>query len=363
MSNQVFNFGAGPSMLPVPVMEQIQAEMRDYQGRGMSIIEMNHRSDEFQEIIASAKALFREMMELPDNYRVLWSHGGGGMQFNSVAMNLLGLHPQNKALYCNTGFFSTWAIAEARRFGKVDVITSSEETGFDHIPSLDPTLVDGDAAYLHITTNNTMMGTRWNGFPSPLPMPLIGDATSEILSRPIDVTQFGLLYAGLQKNLGPPGLAAIIIREDLLGHASPHIARQLDYTVLAETDSMPSTPNVFGIYVNRLVLDWTKREGGPKAMEERNTRKAERLYGVIDSSDFYQGHARPEDRSHQNYTFAVPNAELLAMFFAEAEAQGLHGMKSPPMREDVRASMYNAMPMQGAEVLAGFMEDFERRHG
>lgn len=363
MENGIFNYGAGPSMLPVPVMEKMQAELRDYNGRGMSIIEMNHRSDEFQEIVASAKALFRELMDIPGDYKVIWSHGGGGMQFYSVALNLMGLHPERKALYCNTGFFSTWAVNEATRFGKVEVIASSEETGFDHIPKLDPAMVDGGAAYLHITTNNTMMGTRWTEFPAPLPLPLVGDVTSEILSRRIDVSQFGLLYAGLQKNLGPPGMAAVIIREDLLGHSLPEIARQLDYAVLAETDSMPSTPNVFGLYVNKLVLEWTKREGGVAAMEARNEQKARRIYGVIDDSEFYQGHAVAEDRSIQNYTFGLPNGELLAKFFAEAEAQGLHGMKSPPMREDVRASMYNAMPMEGAEVLAGFMEDFERRHG
>ena len=363
MTERVFNFGAGPAMLPLPVMEQIQAEFRDYNGRGISIIEMNHRHDDFQEILASAKALFRELMHIPGNYKVIWSHGGGGMQFSSVPMNLMGLHARQKALYCNTGFFSTWAITEARRFGNVEVITSSEETGFDHIPKLDPAMVDGDAAFLHITSNNTMMGTRWTEFPNPLKVPLVADLTSEILSRPMDISKFGVLYAGLQKNLGPPGTAVVIVREDLLGHAHPHIARQLDYTVLAEQDSQPSTPDVFAIYVTRLVLEWTKRQGGVAAMEKHSEEKAKRLYGVIDASDFYQGHAVVEDRSTQNYTFGLPSPELVARFFEEAEAQGLHGMKSPPMREDVRSSLYNAMPMEGAETLAQFMEDFERRHG
>ena len=185
----------------------------------------------------------------------------------------------------------------------------------------------------------------------------------EILSRPIDVGRFGCLYAGLQKNLGPPGTAVVIIHEDLLGHSHPHIARQLDYSVLAEQDSMPSTPDVFAIYVNRLVLEWTKKQGGVAAMAELNEKKAKRVYGVIDDSGFYQGHAVAEDRATQNYTFGLPSTELVAKFIAEAEARGLHGMKSPPMREDVRASLYNAMPMEGADELAGFMEDFERRHG
>lgn len=363
MGKSVYNYGAGPAMLPVPVMEQVQAEMRDYNGTGISIIEMNHRHDEFQEILASAKMLIRELMEIPDNYKVFWSHGGGGMQFSSVPLNLIGLHPQQRAYYCNTGFFSTWAIGEARRFGKVEVITSSEETGFNHIPKLDPAIVNGDAAYLHITSNNTMMGTRWTAFPSPLEVPLVADLTSEILSRPLDVSKFGVLYAGLQKNLGPPGTAVVIVREDLLGHAHLHIARQLDYSVLAEQDSMPSTPDVFAIYVTRLVLEWIKKQGGVAAMEANNKKKAARIYGVIDSSEFYQGHAVAEDRSMQNYTFGLPSTELVARFFDEAEAQGLHGMKSPPMREDVRSSLYNAMPMEGAEALAGFMEDFERRNG
>ncbi len=363
MGDRVFNFSAGPSQLPLQVLEQMQAELLDYQGTGMSIIEMHHRGDEVQEMMNSAKALLRELLELPDNYRVIWSHGGGAMQFSSVAQNLMGRHPERKALYCNTGFFSTWAIAEAERFGKVEVITSSEETGFDHVPELDPALVDGDAAYLHITTNNTMMGTRWPVYPHPLPIPLAGDATSEFLSRPIDITQFAVLYAGFQKNLGASGMAVVIVREDLLGRPFPEIARQLNYTVLDETDSMPSTPNTLGLYLHRLVLEWTKQQGGPRALEALNEKKAARIYGVIDSSDFYTGHARPESRSIQNFTFGLPSPELLAKFFPQAEAEGLSNLRSPPMREDVRASMYNAMPMEGAEALASFMEEFERRNG
>jgi len=363
MKQRVFNYGAGPAMLPVPVMEQVQAEFLDYGGTGMSIIEMNHRNNEFMEILATAKALYRELLELPDNYQVIFSHGGGAMQFSSVALNLMGRHPDRKALFCNTGFFTQRAMEEARRFGKVEVITSSEETGFDHIPHLDPGMVDGDAAYLHITTNNTMMGTRWEEFPHPLPVPLVGDFTSEILSRKVDVSQFGLLFAGFQKNLGPPGTAAIIIRDDLLDCALPEVARQLSYKVLAETDSMPSTPNVFNMWVNKLVMEWTRDMGGVEAMEALNDKKAARIYGVIDASDFYTGHARKDCRSTQNYTFGVPNPDLLAMFFAESVEQGLHGMRPPLMRQDVRTSLYNAMPMEGAEVLATFMEDFERRHG
>ena len=370
MSEQVFNYGAGPAMLPVPVMEQVQAEFLDYQGSGMSIVEMSHRKPPFMEIIAETKVLFRELLELPDNYQVLFSHGGGAMQFSSVPLNLMGRHPERKALYANTGFFSQMAMEEARRFGKVEMIASSEETGFDHIPQLDPAMVNGGgsgngggAAYLHITTNNTMMGTRWQEFPHPLPVPLVGDFTSEILSRKVDVTQFGVLYAGFQKNLGPPGQSVILIRDDLLDFALPGIPRQLSYGVLAETDSMPSTPNVFNIWMNKLVLEWTRDQGGAETMEALSEKKAARIYGVIDASDFYTGHARPDSRSTQNFTFGLPNEELLADFFTEAEAEGLHGMAPPLMRQDVRASLYNAMPYEGAEALASFMEEFERRHG
>ena len=380
MSKQVFNYGAGPAMLPVPVMEQVRAEFLDYQGSGMSIIEMNHRKPYFMEIIAETKALFRELLELPENYQVLFSHGGGAMQFSSVPLNLMGGHPERKALYANTGFFSQMAIEEARRFGKVEVIVSSEETGFDHIPHLDPAMVNGGAnggenggenggangggaAYLHITTNNTMMGTRWQEFPHPLSVPLVGDFTSEILSRKVDATQFGVLYAGFQKNLGPPGQSVILIRDDLLEQALPEIARQLSYGVLAETGSMPSTPNVFNIWMNKLVLEWTRDQGGVEAMEALSEKKAARIYGVIDASDFYTGHAQPGSRSTQNFTFGLPGADLLAAFFAEAEAEELHGMAPPLMRQDVRASLYNAMPYEGAETLASFMEEFERRRG
>ena len=362
MSQRLYNYSAGPSMLPESVLKQVQQDIYDYQGRGISIIELSHRDKDHLEILATAKKLYRELMDIPDNYQVVFSHGGGAMQFSSVALNLLGLHPDRRALYCNSGYFTTWALNEAKRFGNAIEACTSEATGFDRIPDFDPSTVNGDAAYLYITTNNTMMGTRWSEFPQANGTPLVGDATSEILSRPIDIQQFGLLFAGFQKNLGPSGMAVAIIREDLLGKALPEIPRQLDYSTLVETDSMPSTPNLFSLYVNRLVLEWTKEQGGTKGMEALNEKKAARLYGVIDASDFYQGHSQPESRSRQNYTFGLPK-DLLETFFQSAEQEGLYGLKSPPMRQDVRASMYNAMPYEGADVLASFMEEFERKHG
>jgi len=342
---------------------QVQQDVVDYKGRGLSILELVHRDDDLLEILASAKALYRELLNLPENYHIIFSHGGGAMQFSSIPLNLMGLHPRRRAFYCNTGYFSTWAINEAQRFGEVIEVISSEETGFDHVPKLDPATISADAAYLFLTTNNTMMGTRWTDFPQNLPVPLVGDVTSEFLSRPIDVSQFGVLFSGFQKNLGPPGMAVVIVRDDLLGKALPEIPRQLDYTTLVERDSMPSTPNLFSLYVNRLVLEWTKAQGGAQAMADLNERKAARVYGVIDQSEFYTGHAQPASRSIQNFTFGLPSQELLEKFFAEAKAEGLYGMKSPPMRQDVRASMYNAMPYEGADTLASFMESFERRHG
>ena len=357
------NFGPGPAVLPSSVLEQVQQDVMDYRGRGLSILEINHRDDDLVEILEAAKALYRELLAIPDNYAVMFIHGGAAMQFTSVPVNLLGLHPKRKMLVANSGYFSTLAFNEASRYGDAQYIASSESTGFDRVPEIDPAKVDADASYLHICTNNTMMGTRWQTFPAPLPIPLVGDATSEILSRPMDISQFGLLFAGFQKNLGTAGTSVIIIREDLLGHPLPEAPRQLNYNVLLETNSMPTTPGWFNIYVNRLVLEWTRDQGGPQAMAELNERKAARVYGVIDRSDFYTGHAHPAHRSRQNYTFGLPSKELLEKFFSEASEAGLYGLKSPPMREDVRASMYNAMPYEGAETLAAFMEDFERRHG
>ena len=363
MAKCIFNYGAGPAMLPQPVMEQIQAEFLDYKGMGISVIELNHRTDAFEELLQGAKGLLRDMVGIPADYRIVWSHGGGGMQFSSVPLNLMGLHPQHKAVYCNTGFFSTRSIDEAGKYGTVQVATSSEDTGFDRIPELTSEMVDPDAGYLHITTNNTMMGTRYADFPAKMPVPMVGDVTSEILSRPIDLARFGMIYAGAQKNLGPSGITVIIIKEDLLNHYLPQIARQINYTVLDERDSMPSTPNVFGIYCNYLVLQWTKAQGGPEAMQKHNEAKAARIYGVIDGSDFYRGHAQKGSRSIQNYTFDLPSEELVAKFIVESDAEGLYQIKRPMTGKGLRASLYNAMPMEGAEVLAAFMEDFERKYG
>lgn len=364
MAKRVFNFTAGPAQLPLPVLQRVQEEFLDFQGLGASIIEISHRSPEFEALLKETEMLFRELMHIPDNYKVVFCHGGGQMQFSMVPLNLMGLKPAQKALYVLSGNFSERAAEEGRKYGTVKVIASSEATGYDRIPALDPAAIEQDASYLHITTNNTIMGTRWQVFPATNGVPLVGDATSEILSREIDVRQFGLLYAGAQKNVAPAGLAVVIVREDLLGHVHPHTPKMLNYTQLAKDGSLTNTVNTFAIYVANLVLHWLKNAGGVAAIEKVNERKAARVYAVIDKSGgFYRPHAQKAHRSIMNITFNLPTPELLARFLKESNEAGLYALKGHAKLGGIRASLYNAMPMEGAEALAAFMEEFQRRHG
>ncbi len=359
MAEKVYNFGAGPAMLPEPVMEKIRQEWLNYQGMGVSVIEISHRSDEFVDIINSAQMLFRELTGLPDIYRILFVHGGARMQFSALPLNFAGLKPSRKCLYVESGNFAGLAAKEALLFCDAKVIASSAATDFNRIPQLTPEQIDQDASYLHITSNNTLYGTRWQQFPGTGDVPLIADMTSELLSRQIDYNQFGVVYAGLQKNLGPSGMAMVIVREDLLGHADEKTPTLLNYTRCDKDNSLTNTTNTFAIYVIKLVLEWLKEQGGIAAIEKINEDKAARLYRVIDDSDFYHGVAHPDHRSTMNISFKTPSAELDTKFLERAEAAGLYALKGHRNVGGIRASIYNPMPLAGVEKLAGFMEGFE----
>lgn len=363
MADKIYNFGAGPAMLPEPVMKKIQQEWLDFQGMGISIIEISHRTKEFIAVLDQAKALFRELTGLPDNYRILFVHGGARMQFSALPLNFAGCAASKKCLYVESGNFANVAAKEAQPFCQVETIASSAATDYDHIPQLATDQIDQDAAYLHITSNNTLYGTRWQTFPDTGNVPLIADMTSELLSRQIDYNQFGVVYAGLQKNLGPSGMAMVMVREDLLGHADDKTPPLLNYTRCDKDNSLTNTTNTFAIYVIKLVLEWLKEQGGITAIEKRNEEKAARLYQVIDNSDFYHGIAHPDHRSIMNVSFKTKSAELDAKFLQQADAVGLYALKGHRNVGGMRASIYNPMPLVGVEKLAGFMEGFEQRNG
>ena len=363
MSHRVYNFGAGPAMLPLPVMERIRDEFLDYRGMGASVIEISHRSKEFQAIQDQAKALLRELAGIPDDYRILFVHGGARMQFAALPLNLAGRSPSRTCLYVETGNFSSLAIKDAQPFADVRVIASGAADNFRRLPDIDSTVIDPAAAYLHITSNNTVCGTRWHEFPESGKVPLIADQTSEILSRVIDYRRFGVVYAGLQKNLGPSGMAVVIMRADLLGQASPQTPLLLNYTQLDKDDSLTNTTNTFAIYVVRCMLEWLKDQGGVAAMERRNLAKAEMLYRVLDGSSFYRGFADRSCRSIMNVTFHLPTPDLDRKFAHEALAAGLYALEGHRAVGGLRASIYNPMPLAGVEALVDFMAEFERKHG
>jgi len=359
----VYNFGAGPAMLPPAVMERIRDEFLDYQGMGVSVIEISHRCPEFAAILAEAKQLLRELAGIPDNYQILFIHGGARMQFAALPLNLAGRSPSKTCLYVESGNFSGLAIKDAKAYGDIRVIASGTDSNFRQLPQIDPSAIGQDAAYLHMTSNNTLYGTQWPTFPETGAVPLILDQTSEILSRRLDFSRCGMVYAGLQKNLGPSGMATVIIRDDLLGHAAAETPLLLNYTQAAKDDSLTNTTNTFAIYVVKLVLEWLRDQGGLDVIEQHNRQKAEKLYARLDRSDFYRGYADKECRSPMNVTFNLPSAELEKSFVAGAEAAGLYALAGHRSVGGIRASIYNAMPLAGIDALIGFMDDFERRNG
>ncbi len=350
-------------MLPVPVMERIQKEWFDFQGLGVSVIEVSHRAKQFEKVLVDAQERFRQLTNLPDNYKILFVHGGARMQFSALPMNLAGRSSSNKCLYVETGNFAKLAHKDAKPFGDIRVIASSADTNYDRIPVVTPEMIDQDAAYLHVTGNNTLYGSRWQTFPETGNVPLIVDQTSEMLSRVLDLSKFGCVYAGLQKNLGPAGTAIVVIREDLLEYASSQTPTLLNYKDCAADNSLTNTANTFAIYVTGLVLEWLQEQGGIAAIEKVNEQKARILYDLIDGGDYFRGVILPEFRGTMNVSFNLATPELEEKFLKEAGALGLYALKGHRNVGGIRASIYNAMPLAGVETLAGFMKEFESKNG
>lgn len=359
--SRVYNFSAGPSMLPESVLQKAASELLDYQGSGQSVMEMSHRSKVYDAIIVEAQRLLREVMSIPDNYKVLFLQGGASSQFAMVPMNLM--TKSHKADYVLSGEFSTKAYKEGCRYGDCKVVASSKEDNFSKIPALDPKEFRADADYFHICLNNTIFGTVWNELPDTGEVPLVADISSCILSRPIDVSRFGLLYAGAQKNVAPAGLTIVIVREDLLGAPMEFAPTMFNYKVMADNDSMYNTPPCYSIYVCKLVLEWIQNEiGGLSKMEERNIAKAQVLYDYLDSSKLFRGCAQKDSRSIMNVTFVTGNEELDAKFVKESTAAGFVNLKGHRSVGGMRASIYNAMPPEGVSALVDFMKKFEKEN-
>jgi phosphoserine aminotransferase len=362
---RAYNFNAGPSMLPLSVMEEAREGLVDFAGLGAGVVEISHRSPEFLALVEESLALLRELQAVPKNYRILFAHGGGQLQMSMVPFNLIAYRPARKALYVDSGLFASRAIEIGSRYGFVHVPAHSRDSEYDRVPEIDPATLDPQASYLYITTNNTVMGTRFQTFPDTGDLPLVGDMTSEILSRRFDVSRFGVIFAGAQKNLAPSGLALVIVREDLLGHALPTTPRIMNYAELAkDSHALANTPTTLSLYMMCLMLRWVKAEGGVAEMERRAGQRSRMLYDLIDASGgYYRGYVQPAHRATMNVTFALPSAELLARFLAEADRAGLYALKGHDARGGVRASIYNAMPVDGIALLADFMKDFQRRNG
>ena len=358
---RVFNFGAGPAALPEPVLQLAAEEMLDWHGSGMSVMEMSHRGKEFIAIQAQAEADLRELLAIPWNYKVLFLQGGAAGQFAIVPMNLL--RGKNKADYFHTGYWSKRAISEAKRYCKVNVAASSEDAKFTYAPRQDKWKLDPEAAYVHITSNETIEGVEFHWIPETGGVPLVTDASSHILSRPLDVGRFGLIYAGAQKNIGPAGLTIVIVREDLIGQALPYTPSVFDYKVQAEADSMNNTPPTFAVYVAGLVFQWLKKRGGLAKMEQINIAKARLVYDYLDRTEFYHSPVAKEDRSRMNIPFQLRNDRLDEEFLKQAKGRGLTQLKGHRAVGGMRASIYNAMPMEGVKALVEFMREFERTHG
>ncbi len=359
MTKRVFNFNAGPSTLPLDVLKIVRDELLDYKGTGMSIMESSHRSPEYDAINDTAIALTKEMMGIGDDYHVLFVGGGASTQFAHIPINLL---PEDKtAAYVDTGTWSTKAIKEAQNLGNMHLAGSSKESGYNYIPrDID---LPSNAAYLHITSNNTIKGTQYHVFPETGNVPLICDMSSDILSREIDFSKFSMIYAGAQKNLGPSGVTMVVIHQSLLDTIPDGIPTMFDYRTHASKRSLFNTPPAFGVYVIKLVLEWIKGQGGLKAVEEINRKKKDTIYSLIDSDpDFFTGTAKVEDRSWMNVTLRLPSEELEQKLISEAKATGFVGLKGHRSVGGVRVSMYNAMPLEGAEKVAEFISDFRKRH-
>ncbi len=359
--SRVYNFSAGPAVLPEAVLTQAQQEMLDWRGSGMSVMEMSHRDKEFMSIATEAEADLRAVMNIPANYKVLFLQGGASSQFAMVPMNLL--RGKTAADYINTGDWSKKAISEAKRYCKVNIAASTEAGNFTTAPAQAELKLSADAAYVHYTPNETIRGVEFDYIPETGGVPLVADMSSSILSRPIDVSKFGVIYAGAQKNIGPAGLTVVIVREDLIGQVIDGAPTMFDYKIHAENESMYNTPPTYALYVAGLVFKWLKDHGGLTKMAETNQRKAAKLYAAIDGSAFYKNPVEKRCRSWMNVPFTLPNADLDAPFLAEAKKVGLVTLKGHRSVGGMRASIYNAMPERGVDALVNFMADFAKHHG
>jgi phosphoserine aminotransferase len=359
--SRIYNFSAGPAVLPESVLRQAAEEMLDWHGSGMSVMEMSHRGKEFIAIAETAEADLRELLAIPSNYKVLFLQGGATLQFEMVPLNLLG--GRTSADYVNTGEWSKKAIKEAKYFFKPNVVASSEDKGFTYAPEQTEWKLNKDAAYLHYTSNETIGGVEFHWLPETGEVPLVCDMSSNILSKPVDVARYGLIYAGAQKNIGPAGLTIVIVREDLIGKGEPRPASMLDYKVHADNGSMLNTPPTYAIYISGLVFQWLKGEGGLTAIEKKNIEKARILYDYLDASSFFKNPVRMEDRSRMNVPFTLTNPELDEAFLKGAKAAGMIQLKGHRSVGGMRASIYNAMPIVGVKTLVEYMKEFEVKHG
>jgi phosphoserine aminotransferase len=363
---RIFNFSAGPAVMPLPVLERIKNELIELPDAGMSILEMSHRSKRFEAILASAENGVRQLLGLSGDYHVLFLQGGASLQFSMVPMNLL-LEGES-ADYIVTGGWAQKAVKEAKkvaaeRNATIKIAGTTEDEKFARIPRADELTLDADARFVHFTSNNTLFGTQWQSEPQTGAVPLVCDASSDILSRPLDTPKYGLIYAGAQKNLGPAGVTLVIVRDDFLREAPPLLATMLNYKTHTKTHSLYNTPNTFGIYVIDLVCQWIESLGGLKGVAANNEAKAQILYQAIDETEFYRGHAAADSRSRMNVTFRLPSEELEKKFAQEATAAGLDGLKGHRDVGGLRASLYNAFPNEGVEALVAFMREFEKKNG
>lgn len=358
MVKRAYNFNPGPAALPLPVLEKVKEELLDYHGTGMSILEISHRSKEFNDVVNEANELMRKICNIPSEYRMLWLQGGSSTQFYMVPANLM--LEGKPAEYVNTGAWSKKAIKEAKFYGDVNVVASSEDKNFSYIPS-DVNFNDS-ISYAHITSNNTIYGTQWQNYPTIGDAPLVSDMCSDFLSRPVDIKKFGIIYASAQKNLGPAGVTAVIIREDLINRGK-NLPTMISYKTHAEKNSLYNTPPCFSIYVCKLVLEWISSIGGLNEIEKRNKKKSSIVYGLIDKSNgFYKGHAEPSSRSHMNVTFRLPSEELEAECINQAKGKGFVGIKGHKSVGGMRISLYNAVTVEAAERVSEFLKEFQETH-
>ncbi|HEX8397014.1 MAG TPA: 3-phosphoserine/phosphohydroxythreonine transaminase [Pyrinomonadaceae bacterium] len=362
MTERIYNFSAGPATLPTEVLERAKSELLSHTESGMSVMEISHRSKQFETILENARQKIKELLDLPENYHVLFLQGGASLQFSMIPMNFL--PPNQTADYIVTGVWGKKAVAEARKIGNVNIVFSGEESGFRSVPTQEELNFTPDAAYVHYTSNETIDGVEFKYDLDAGGIPVVCDASSNIMSRKIDAEKYALIYAGAQKNLGPSGVTLVVLRDDLLGNIPDGLPSLLDYRVFVKDDSMPNTPNTWGVYLLDLVCDWLKAKGGVAAMQRENEAKAKLLYDALDRSDgFYRPHAEREARSLMNVTFRLPSEELEEKFCAEAEREKLSGLKGHRSVGGIRASIYNAMPQAGVAVLVEFMKDFAGRNG